>query len=70
MGCCIELDARFHGASGYRLVPMEAPITRMFLEAPGVLIEVEVEYHQGKAERDLLCDTWRWKIEACEVNAC
>lgn len=33
------------------IIPMEEPITRMVLEAPGGLIEVEAECRNGKAER-------------------
>jgi trans-L-3-hydroxyproline dehydratase len=33
------------------IIPMQEPITRMILEAPGGLIEVEAECRNGKAER-------------------
>ena len=33
------------------IIPMEEPITRMVLEAPGGLIDVEAECRNGKAER-------------------
>jgi len=33
------------------IIPMQEPITRMVLEAPGGLIEVEAECRNGKAER-------------------
>ncbi|MGE3307719.1 MAG: proline racemase family protein [Rhizobiaceae bacterium] len=33
------------------IVPMQEPVTRMLLEAPGGLVEVEAECRNGKAER-------------------
>lgn len=33
------------------IIPMQEPLTRMVLEPPGGLIEVEAECHNGKAER-------------------
>src|ERR1041385_26910 len=33
------------------IIPMQEPVTRMILEPPGGLIEVEAECRNGKAER-------------------